>query len=286
MASQYSRGRMAAPAGIVLARRGLVPRKGLGQHFLVSEGVLDAMVAAAELTGSETVVEVGPGTGLLTRRLARVARRVVAVELDPALVRLLDEELGDLANVAVIQGDILAQRPADLVRGEPYVVVASLPYYIATPTVRLFLEADQRPQRMVVMVQREVAQEMAAPPGALSLLSLAVQVYAAPRIVRRVRPGSFHPAPKVESAILRLDILPLPRVPPTEILRTFAMARAGFSAPRKQIRNALAQGLRLGPATVTAWLEAAETDPRRRAETLSLEEWRRLGQTAPEEVAP
>lgn len=266
----------------VLAERGMVPRKSLGQHFLVSEGVLDAVVAAADLTGSETVVEVGPGTGLLTRKLAQAAARVVAVELDPAMVRLLRESLADCPNVSLIEGDILAQRPENLVGSEPYLVVANLPYYVATPTVRLFLEAGHRPQRMVVMVQREVAQEMVAPAGATGLLSLAVQIYAAPRIVRRVKPGSFYPAPKVESAILRLDVYPDPRVPAADLSRFFAVARAGFHAPRKQLRNNLAHGLKIEPSLAVQWLESAGIDPHRRAETLSLEEWRRLAASGPQ----
>ncbi|MBI4235942.1 MAG: ribosomal RNA small subunit methyltransferase A [Chloroflexi bacterium] len=277
---------MTVPTASLFRERGVAPRKALGQHLLVSEGVLEAVVAAAELQGTETVIEVGPGTGLLTRRLARAARRVVAVELDPAMVRLLREELHDLSNLTLIEGDILVQRPSALAGDEPYLVVANLPYYIATPTVRLFLEAGHRPQRMVVMVQREVAQEMAAPPGALSLLSLAVQVYAAPCTLRRVRPGSFRPVPKVESAILRLDVYPEPRVPPAEIARFYAVARAGFSAPRKQLRNALAQGTRIEAARAAAWLERAGLDPRRRPETLSLDEWLRLARTAPEGPAP
>lgn len=261
-------------------------RKGLGQHLLVSEGVLDAVVAAAGLTGSETVVEVGPGTGLLTRRLVRAARRVVAVEVDPRMVRLLRQELAECSGLRVVEGDILAQRPADLVGSEPYLVVANLPYYIATPTVRLFLEAGHRPRRMVVMLQREVAQEMAAAPGRMRLLSVATQLYAAPRIVRRVRPGSFRPAPKVESALLRLDVHSEPLAPAEDIPHLLAVARAGFSAPRKQLRNSLAQGLGVAPAGAGSWLARAGIDPRRRAETLALEEWRGLAQAIPQEATP
>jgi 16S rRNA (adenine1518-N6/adenine1519-N6)-dimethyltransferase len=247
--------------------------------------VLDAIVAAAELTGRETVVEVGPGTGLLTRRLARAARRVVAVELDSAMVEHLRTNLADLPNVALVEGDILAQDPRWLTDGAPYLVVANLPYYVGTPAVRLFLESSHPPQRMVVMVQMEVAREMAAKPGEMGLLSLGVQVYASVRIVRRVHPGSFHPAPKVDSAIVRLDIHPSPLAPTAELPRFFTVARAGFSAPRKQLRNALAKGLGLASERVDAWLRDAGIDPRRRAETLALDEWRLLAASAPEDLA-
>lgn len=259
-------------------------RKGLGQHLLVSDGVLEAVVKAVDLTGAETVVEIGPGTGLLTKKLLRDARRVVAVEIDPAMVALLRSELADAQNLTLIEGDALTQDPAYLVGGEPYFVVANLPYNVATPTIRLFLESSHRPTRMVVMVQREVAKEMTAMPGQLGLLGLAVQIYAKVRIVRRVRPGSFLPPPKVESAVVRLDPYPEPLVPSGRIAQFFKVARAGFSAPRKQLRNSMAQGIGLPPGQVEQWLDKTHIDPRRRAETLSLDEWLSLLETAPADI--
>ncbi len=256
-------------------------RKGLGQHLLVSEGVLDAIVDAAEVAGTETVVEVGPGTGLLTKRLLQAARRVVAVEIDPAMIQYLRGQFSDAPNLTIIQGDILHQDPAALAPGEPYLVVANLPYYIASLTVRLFLESTHRPRRIVVTVQREVALEMTAASGDLGLQGIGVQVYAGARIVRRIRPGSFVPPPKVDSAVVLLDSYPEPRVPQSMLPRFFTVVRAGFSAPRKQLRNALAQGLGLSPGDADHWLHTAGVDPRRRAETLTIDEWHALTEAAP-----
>ena len=247
--------------------------KGLGQHLLVSEGVLDSIVEATELSGDDLVVEVGPGTGLLTRRLLESARHVVAVEIDAEMVDSARKELSEHQNLTLIHGDIRDQSPAQLTGGKPYVVVANLPYYVASPTIRLFLESDHPPQRMVVMVQREVAQQMTAPAGKASLLTIATQVFADARIVRRVRPGSFVPAPGVESAVVRLDVLPEPRVSDDQQPQFFGVARAGFSAPRKQLRNSLANGLGTEAEFVDAALAAIGIDGRRRAETLTIDEW-------------
>ena len=258
-------------------RRGRAERprlnKSLGQHLLVSEGVLDGIVEAAELSGDDLVVEVGPGTGLLTRRLLESAGHVIAVEIDADMIDSARTMLSEHQNLTLVHGDIREQLPAELTGGRPYVVVANLPYYVASPAIRLFLESSHPPQRMVVMVQREVAQQMTAPPGKASLLTIATQVYADARIVRRVRPGSFVPAPGVESAVVRLDVLPEPRVSDDQQPQFFGVARAGFSAPRKQLRNSLAGGLGTEAQFVDAALAAIGIDGRRRAETLTIDEW-------------
>ena len=250
--------------------------KALGQHLLVSDGVLDEIIKAAELSADDVVVEVGPGTGLLTRRLLDSAGQVIAVEIDPAMVAHIRETLSDNENLTLIEGDIRDQIVTRVTNGRPYSVVANLPYYVASPTIRLFLEADHPPRRMVVMVQREVAQQMTAAPGKVSLLTVATQVYSDVKIVRRVRPGSFVPAPGVESAVVRLDLLAEPRVARELLPHFFKGARAGFSAPRKQLRNSLANGLAETPDVVDGMLTAARIDGRRRAETLTIDEWGRI----------
>ena len=247
--------------------------KALGQHLLVSEGVVDNIIKTADISAGDMVVEVGPGTGLMTRRLLEIANHVVAVEIDAAMVEQARAMLTEHQNLTLVHGDILEQSPAQLTGGRPYIVVANLPYYVASPTVRLFLESDHPPQRMVVMVQREVAQQMTAPPGKASLLTIATQVYADARITRRVKPGSFVPAPGVESAVVRLDVLPEPRVSEDQQPQFFGVARAGFSAPRKQLRNSLANGLGTEAQFVDAALAAIGIDGRRRAETLTIDEW-------------
>ncbi len=250
--------------------------KGLGQHLLVSAGVLNDIVTAAEIGPNDLVVEVGPGTGILTTRLLAVAESVTAVEIDPEMAAYIEANLEDRANLTLIVADIRAQDPARLTASRPYIVVANLPYYAASPTIRLFLESAHPPRRMVVTVQREVASEMTAPPGRAGLLTIATQVYADARVVRRIKPGSFVPAPAVESSVVRLDVLPTPRVD-RELLSTFfRVARAGFSAPRKQLRNALANGLNINSDTVMDALKQVDIDGRRRAETLTIEEWERL----------
>ncbi len=263
--------------GDMSSRRGGSDRprlnKSLGQHLLVSEGVLDGIIEAAELSGDDLVVEVGPGTGLLTKKLLEAAGHVVAVEIDAGMVEQARALLAEYQNLTLVHGDIREQSPTELTGGRSYIVVANLPYYVASPTVRLFLEAEHSPQRMVVMVQREVAQQMTASPGKSSLLTIATQVYADVRTVRRVKPGSFVPAPAVESAVVRLDVLPEPRIAEDLLPQFFRVARAGFSAPRKQLRNSLSNGLSVNAAPVDAGLAAVGIDGRRRAETLAIEEW-------------
>ena len=250
--------------------------KNLGQHLLVSVGVLDDIVAAAEIGPDDLVVEVGPGTGILTSRLLAAAGSVIAVEIDLDMVTYIEANLEDRDNLSLIVADIRDLDPAELTASRPYIVVANLPYYVASPTIRQFLESSHPPRRMVVTVQREVATEMTAPPGRAGLLSLATQVYADARTVRRIKPGSFVPAPSVESSVVRLDVLSEPRVGRELLPSFFKVARAGFSAPRKQLRNSLANGLSVDSDVAADGLKAAGLDGRRRAETLTIEEWARL----------
>jgi 16S rRNA (adenine1518-N6/adenine1519-N6)-dimethyltransferase len=263
----------------LLRQSDLRARKGLGQHFLVDEGVLEAIIAAADLKPDDLVVEVGPGLGILTRALAQRAGGVVAVELDDKLAALLKETLASFDNVTIVNGDVLKIEPTSLL-GERklspvYKVVANLPYYITSPVMRHFLEAEAKPQMMVVMVQKEVAEAIAAEPGDMSLLSVSVQFYGEPKIITIVPPESFYPAPEVSSAILKIDIYPQPRVDVDE-KGFFDTVRAGFAAPRKQLANSLARGLGREKAEVLPFLQKASIDPSRRAETLSVGEWAEL----------
>ena len=256
-------------------------KKSLGQHLLVSPGVLDDIVRSAQIGPNDLVVEVGPGTGLLTTRLAEAAGRVVAVEIDEAMAARTREATRQWNSVAIVEGDVLAQDPRALAGGQPYLVVANLPYNVAVAIVRMFLESELQPTRLVVTVQREVAQEMCAEPGHLGLLGLSVQLYAEPRIVRRVAPGSFRPPPKVESAVVRMDVRPEPAVPREALPDLFRIARAGFGNPRKQLRNSLSTGLGIPPQDVEHWFSACGADPRRRAQSLSIAEWGGLVEHAP-----
>ncbi|MSQ40279.1 MAG: ribosomal RNA small subunit methyltransferase A [Dehalococcoidia bacterium] len=248
--------------------------KALGQHFLQDRRYLGPMLRAASLTAEDTVVEVGPGTGVLTEALIGQARRIVAVELDPNLAEALRQRFQGVRNLEVVVGDAREATPEDLLGGrEPYKVVANLPYYAATPILRRFLEASHKPQLLVVMLQREVVQQMVAPPGKRSLLSVAIQFYGQPRVVGLVPPRAFRPPPKVTSAIVSIRVLPQPAVEVDSVEGFFGVVRGGFSAPRKQLRNALHYGLGLSPLQSEALLLKAGVTPTRRAETLTLEEW-------------
>jgi 16S rRNA (adenine1518-N6/adenine1519-N6)-dimethyltransferase len=266
-----------------LARYGLRPRKGLGQHFLIDRGVLDEILTAAGLTGQDTVLEVGPGLGILTRELARCAARVIAVELDDNLAGLLAGEMSGQPNVTIVNADILKLEITGLLAAagpEPpdaitYKVVANLPYYITAPVLRHLLEAPVRPRVIIVMVQREVA-EAIADPDRMGLLAVSVRFYGEPEIVSIVPASCFYPAPKVDSAILRIKVNPRPALDAGEAPGFFSLVRAGFAAPRKLLLNSLTQGLRGTRAEVAALLEQAGISGKRRAGTLVVAEWVRL----------
>ncbi len=260
-----------------MRRFDLKARKRLGQHFLVDETVLQRIVSTAEITPTDTILEIGPGLGILTREMAGRAGRVIAVELDNRLAAILKQALAPLTNVTVINDDILHLDPATLLADPTaYKVVANLPYYITSPVLRHLLEASARPEAMILMVQKEVARTIAAAPGHRSLLSISVQYYGNPQIIDIVPAESFHPAPKVDSAILRIDVYPRPAVTVSDEKGFFDLVRGGFTASRKQIANSLAQGLSLDKSAVVALLDRADIQPQRRAETLTLEEWAEL----------
>ncbi|MFO8011212.1 MAG: 16S rRNA (adenine(1518)-N(6)/adenine(1519)-N(6))-dimethyltransferase RsmA [Dehalococcoidia bacterium] len=253
---------------------GLHSRKGLGQHFLVDPSALEASVSAAELSPRDVVVEIGPGLGVLTEELATHASKVIAVEVDSQIAVALESLLSSYPGVRVVNADILQLNIADMLDSETtsYKVVANLPYYVASPIIRRFLEAEVKPERMVVMVQKEVADNMTAPPGKMSLLSVSVQVYGNPSIVMGVPASGFHPSPKVDSAIVRIDVYKTPRFS-LQAHDFFKVVRAGFSAPRKQLRNSLANGLSIEPSLAGDLINGAGISPKRRAETLSIAEW-------------
>jgi 16S rRNA (adenine1518-N6/adenine1519-N6)-dimethyltransferase len=275
----------AAPLQLSSARRllrehGIKPRKGLGQNFMLSEGLLERIIAAAELDGTDTVLEVGAGLGALTHRLAQTCLRVVAVEVDGRLLPLLQDALAHFPNVQVVHGDILALEPGDLV-APPYKVVGNLPYYITSAILRHFLEARTKPSLLVVTVQREVAQRIVAGPGQMSLLAVSVQFYGRPRIVAKAPPGAFYPSPGVTSAVLRIDLHEAPPVEVADVERFFGIVRAAFSGRRKQLRNSLSQGLDLPVDTVVKALQRAGLEERQRAQELSIDQWSRLSRELP-----
>ena len=261
------------------------PRKSLGQHFLVDGRIANRIVTAADLTIADTVVEIGPGNGVLTRRLVERAGRVVAVELDERLASELPGRLGMPENLAVRHGDARTVAMEDLVGlGNPYKVVANLPYYAAAPIIRRFLESDSAPTLIVVMVQREVGEAMIAKPGAMTLLSVATQFYAEASVVTHVPPRAFRPPPKVSSTVVKLRVRSKPAVSVRDVESFFDLARAGFAAPRKQLRNSLMQGAGAAAGVVTGILDDAGIEGQRRPATLSLAEWGLLDGVWPDDV--
>ena len=291
---EYRKGRpgvsLLAQTKRLLRRFDLSARKGLGQHFLIDEGVLKDIVAAAELSPTDVVVEIGPGLGVLTRELAGRAGWVVAVELDRGLASALGEGLAPFDNVTIINEDILKIAPASLISrqgpelsrlvdSQPgYKVVANLPYYITAAVLRHFLGASFKPGVMVVMMQKEVAEAVIARSGSMSLLSVSVQFYGEPSIVSLVPASSFYPVPAVDSAVVKIVLHSKATVAVSDEEGFFELVRAGFSARRKQLVNSLALGLGLPKTKVLSLLETAAISWRRRAQTLTLEEWARLWQ--------
>lgn len=264
----------------------LRPRKSLGQNFLVDSTALEKIALAADIQPDSDVLEVGPGLGSLTRYLAASARNVVAVELDSHLLPALTEVLKPWSNVRIVNADILEINPDSLITAEGYLVVANIPYYITSALIRHLLEARHKPARLALTIQKEVAERICAQAGDLSLLALSVQVYGKPQIVLRIPAGAFYPPPRVDSSLLRVDLYPEPLIPADDLAMFFRLAKAGFGQKRKTLRNSLSAGLSLSPARITELLHEAEIDPGRRAETLNIEEWRRLTFTTRTRTSP
>jgi 16S rRNA (adenine1518-N6/adenine1519-N6)-dimethyltransferase len=263
-------------AAALLKRYELRAHKGLGQNFLQDPLVLEDIVSAAHIQQTDTVLEIGPGLGSLTRYLAVAAKEVLAVELDENLLPPLKAIVTPYQNVHILQGDILELSPGDLNLENDYIVVANIPYYITSAVIRHLLESTVKPRRLVLTVQKEVAERICAGPGDMSLLALSVQVYGEPRIAAKIPASAFFPAPKVDSAVLIVDIFPSPLIEEKLLPTFFRLIKAGFSQKRKTLRNSLSAGLHVSPAAAVQLLSGANIDPGRRAETLSLGEWQRL----------
>lgn len=267
-------------AAAVLKRFHLRADKSLGQNFLQDAHVLEKIARAADIQKEDQVLEIGPGLGSLTRYLAVAARQVTAVELDPDLLAPLGAVLKPYPNVRVVHADILKTPIAQVVDQPNYLVAANIPYNITSMIIRHLLENDPalRARRIVLTIQKEVAQRICAAPGDLSLLALSVQVYGSPTIASLIPAHAFHPVPKVDSAILRIDVYDEPLVPRAMLDVFFKLTKAGFSQKRKTLRNSLSMGLHIPTADSESLLAQAGIDHMRRAETLSIEEWKGLSE--------
>lgn len=257
----------------------LRPRRSLSQNFLTDPEALEAIVAAAELQPGDRVVEVGPGLGVLTRRLLAAGASVLAVELDPRLAAYLRRELGRLERFELVEADALSLHPREMFPGQPFKLVANIPYHITSPLLHAFLEGERPPDLTVLLVQLEVAERVASPPGGMSYLSVFAQNVADAEVVARVPAAAFEPEPAVDSAVLRLRRRAAPYVPSGEGREPFyRVVQAGFRERRKQVHNGLTRELPVGREEVEAALVRCGVGRDRRPQTLSVAEWACLAQ--------
>ncbi len=257
----------------ILNRYELGPLKRLGQNFLVDGRVASKMVSCID--PGEIVVEVGAGLGSLTIPLAGRAAKVIAVEKDLKLARALENELlGQLNNVELIKGDVLKVK--GFIPAGAYSVLANLPFYITSPTIRMFLESENPPTKMILLIQREVAKRICSRPPEMSILAVSVQFYAVPRIAFNVPRGAFWPQPEVDCSVI--EIRRRGAIPESDPAGFFRVVRAGFSRPRAQLLNNLSKELRLSKDRLRGIMISSGIEPKRRAESLKIEEWLTLNQ--------
>ncbi|MEG0774137.1 16S rRNA (adenine(1518)-N(6)/adenine(1519)-N(6))-dimethyltransferase RsmA [Clostridium sp.] len=255
--------------------------KSLGQNFLIDDSVLDDIVDGAEITKDDYVIEIGPGVGTLTKELLQRAKRVTSIELDEKLIPILQEELKGFENFELVHKDALKVDYNELIGDEKSVkIVANLPYYVTTPIIANLLNGKYNIASITIMIQKEVAERIDAEPstkdyGAFSLL---VQYYCNTKIIRRVPPSSFIPAPKVDSIVIRLDRLEKPRVQISDEKLFFNVIRQSFNMRRKTLWNAM-KNIGLDKEKLKVAFENANIDPNRRGETLSIEEFANLSKT-------
>lgn len=250
-------------------------KKKLGQHFLINQDILNEIVKTAQLKSTDTILEIGPGLGTLTRPLSHGARRVIAIEKDPDIIKVFKSINTDLTGVLILQKNALSLEK-DFFKNQnisSYKLVANLPYYLTSPIIRFFLQTKPKPKIIVLMVQKEVAERIVAKPPNTSLLSIAIQFYGEPTIVREVSNDSFWPKPKVDSAIIKI----LPHA--EQIYKVaneqdfFRTVKAGFGEKRKQLHNSLSGGLNLSSDIVKKALIKSHINNTRRAQTLTIPEW-------------
>jgi 16S rRNA (adenine1518-N6/adenine1519-N6)-dimethyltransferase len=263
----------------VLAVHHLLPKKSLGQNFLFDEGILRRIVAAGEVTATDEVLEVGPGIGSLTAVLAQESAAVTAIELDDRFIPILQNELSPYDNVTIVHGDILTENPADYFT-KPYKVVANVPYYITGAILRHLLSSNPKPSRMVLTMQKEVAERITAIPSQMSLLAVSVQFYGTATIVDTIKAGAFWPRPKVDSAVIVID---LGETAVSQAINNgtidekkfFRLVKVGFAQKRKQLQKNL-RALGYPRETIMEKMEQAAIAPNRRAQSLSIADWVRL----------
>lgn len=249
------------------------PKKSLGQHWLKDRDILADIADEAFITKEDTVLEIGPGLGTLTSELLKRGKNVVAVELDQELAAKLPGQFPG-TQLEVVNQDILTYDLTQLPAG--YVVVANVPYYITSKIIQLLTTAKNKPKRIVLLIQKEVAERLAAKPGDMSILAVSAQIYASMRLGALVPAEYFTPPPKVDSQVVILDIYETPRVELGVEKPFFRVVKAGFSAKRKKLRSSIASGLHLSKTETEQLLASVGISPDDRAEALAIEDWLRL----------
>jgi 16S rRNA (adenine1518-N6/adenine1519-N6)-dimethyltransferase len=280
----------------IFEKHNIKPNKILGQNFLIDKNILEKIIKASDLNPTDIILEAGPGIGTLTKELAKNTKKVIAVEKDKIMLEVLKETLKDYKNIELINQDILKFEIK-----EKYKVVANIPYYLTSVLIRKLLESENQPKEIILMIQKEVAQRICSQPtspptnfdkltektkaspqkklvgGKMSLLSVSVQFYAEPKIISYVSKNCFLPAPKIDSAIIK--ITPLASKPGLDPNLFFKIVKAGFSQPRKQLSGNLSKILKLPKTQTDKWLTENNINPTQRAETLSIEDWKNLTKT-------
>lgn len=263
----------------LLKKHNFAPNKFLGQNFLIDEKVLDKIIETADIKESDNAIEIGPGMGVLTQALLSKGANVVAIEKDKDLIPVLEENLREFKNYKVFNEDFLALDFDELVAdfgGKPYKIVSNIPYYITSPVLRKILTAEIKPEKIVFLVQREVAERIAAKPGQMSVISVFVQFFGVPSVAGIVKPDSFWPAPKVESAILKIILDKKFALEGDELKSFWRLVKIGFSSRRKTLSNNLAAGYYAQPANIRELLKKLGFTDKTRAQELSLEDWLKL----------
>lgn len=254
------------------------PKKSLGQHWLFDESSLNAMVSAGEVSAADTILEVGPGLGTLTKKLCDIANKVIAVELDDVLAADLSNKV-PATNLEVVHQSILDYDTSHLPKG--YKVIANIPYYLTSNLIRRMLESPNPPSVMVLLIQKEVAERVAAKPGNMGILSVAAQYYAEAELKQLVPAELFTPPPKVDSQILQLKLRTTPLFENANTEAFFKVVKAGFSEKRKKLRSSLSGALHLSKVQVDDWILTAGISPDARAQELTLQQWYLLSQSVP-----
>lgn len=265
----------------LLRKHRIRPTKSMGQNFLIETEVVEEIVHIAEIGPGDLVIEIGPGMGILSRQILSSGAKLIAVELDRDLAALLRGDLAGVENFELVEQDARYLDPGEITGGQPYQVVANLPYSVATVILRNLMESDHPPTRMTVMVQREVAERMTAEPGEMSLLGLATDLYTDAQIAMIVPPEVFLPPPKVDSAVVLMDTRPELRGTAEMRERMFELATMAFQRKRKTLSNGLSMGLDRPKSELDQVLTSIDIDSKRRPQTLGVDEWLRIAEALP-----